>query len=94
MKEIGRDLGVQYVVEGSVRKAGNRVRITAQLVETATGNHLWAERYDRDLDDIFAVQDEVTRAIVTSIEPEMASTERERARRKPPDDLGACPSPA
>jgi len=89
VKEIGRDLGVQYVVEGSVRKAGNRVRITAQLVETATGNHLWAERYDRDLDDIFAVQDEVTRAIVTSIEPEMASTERERARRKPPDDLGA-----
>ena len=69
VRTIGRELGVQYIVEGSVRRAGKRVRITAQLVEAATGNHVWAERYDRDLEDIFAVQDEVTRAIVTAIEP-------------------------
>ena len=75
--KIGQELGVAYVVEGSVRKAGNRVRITAQLVEAASGNHLWAERYDRDLDDIFAVQDEVTIAIVTAIEPTLGSAERE-----------------
>ena len=87
--KIGRELGVAYVVEGSVRKAGNRVRITAQLVEAASGNHLWAERYDRDLDDIFAVQDEVTLAIVTAIEPTLGSAERERARRKPTGNLDA-----
>jgi adenylate cyclase len=89
VSEVGSKLGVQYVVEGSVRKAGNRVRITAQLIEAETGNHVWAERYDRDLEDIFAVQDEVTRAIVTAIEPELVSVERERARRKPPDNLDA-----
>ena len=79
--KIGQELGVAYVVEGSVRKAGNRVRITAQLVEAASGNHLWAERYDRDLDDIFAVQDEVTIAIVTAIEP---TPRQRRARTRPP----------
>ena len=89
VRTIGRELGVQYVVEGSVRRAGNRVRITAQLVEAATGNHLWAQRYDRDLEDIFAVQDEVTEAIVTAIEPELASVERQRAQRKPADSLDA-----
>ena len=65
--EVGRKLGVQYVVEGSVRKAGNRVRVTAQLVEAASGNHLWAERYDRDLEDVFAVQDELVRTIVATV---------------------------
>ena len=90
--KIGRELGVQYVVEGSVRKAGNRVRITAQLVEAATGNHIWAERYDRDLDDIFAVQDEVTNAIVTAIEPTLGSVERGRAHRKPTESLDAWES--
>ena len=90
--KIGRDLGVAYVVEGSVRKAGNRVRITAQLVEAASGNHLWAERYDRDLDDIFAVQDEVTIAIVTAIEPSLRSAERNRAHRKPTESLDAWES--
>ncbi len=92
IKEIGRRLGVRYVVEGSVRKAGKRLRITAQLIDAVTDAHLWAERYDRDLDDIFDVQDEVTQAIVTAIEPHLASTERERARRKPPENLGAWES--
>jgi TolB-like protein/Flp pilus assembly protein TadD len=86
-KEIGRRLGVRYIVEGSVRRAGNRVRITAQLIDAVDDAHLWAERYDRDLEDIFAVQDEVTRAIVTTIEPTLAETERQRARRKPPESL-------
>ena len=89
VQDIGRDLGVRYVVEGSVRKAGNRVRITAQLVETASGNHLWAERYDRDLDDIFAVQDEITQTISAAIEPELAGVEQDIARRKAPENLGA-----
>ncbi len=89
VKEVGRRLGVRYVVEGSVRRAGKRLRITAQLIDALNDTHLWAERYDRDLEDVFAVQDEVTRAIVTAIEPHLASTERERARRKPPENLGA-----
>ena len=67
VKDVGVRLGVAYVLEGSVRKAGPRVRITAQLIEAATGNHLWAERYDRDLEDVFAVQDEVVTAIVTAL---------------------------
>ena len=90
--KIGQELGVAYVVEGSVRKAGNRVRITAQLVAAESGNHLWAERYDRDLDDIFAVQDEVTNAIVTAIEPTLGSAERVRAHRKPTGSLDAWES--
>jgi TolB-like protein len=65
--EVGRKLGVSYLVEGSVRKVGNRVRISAQLVEAATGNHLWAERYDHELEDIFAVQDEVVQTITSTI---------------------------
>ena len=91
-KEIGRRLGVRYIVEGSVRRAGNRVRITAQLIDAVEDTHLWADRYDRDLADIFAVQDEVTRAIVTTIEPTLADTERQRARRKPPESLDAWES--
>ena len=63
VKQIGRELGVRYVLEGSVRKSGNRARITAQLIEAATGAHMWAERYDRDLADIFAVQDEITESV-------------------------------
>jgi len=89
VKEIGRKLGVRYIVEGSVRRAGQRIRITAQLVDAIEGKHLWAERYDRDLEDIFAVQDEVTQAIVTTIEPELMNTERQRARRKPTGNLTA-----
>src|SRR5262249_7611556 len=68
IKQVGRELGVRYVLEGSVRKGGNRLRITAQLVDAATGNHVWAERYDRDLADIFAVQDEITERVVAAID--------------------------
>jgi adenylate cyclase len=89
VQEIGRELGVQYLVEGSVRKAGNRIRITVQVVEAASGNHIWAERYDRDLDDIFALQDEMTQTIVGAVEPELSAAERERAARKPPESLDA-----
>jgi adenylate cyclase len=92
IKEVGAKLGVRYVVEGSVRRAGQRVRITAQLIDAVDDQHLWAERYDRDLADIFAVQDEVTEAIVTAIEPTLASSERQRARRQPPGSLDAWES--
>ncbi len=89
MKQIADELGVGYVVEGSVRKAGDRVRITAQLNDVATGSHIWAERYDRSLADVFAVQDEITEAIVAAIEPQLYAAENFRAQRKPPDSLDA-----
>jgi adenylate cyclase len=89
VKQIARELGVRYVLEGSVRRGGNRIRITAQLVDAVTGNHLWAERYDREFADIFAVQDEITEAVATAIEPAVAQMERHLAVRKPPESLGA-----
>ncbi len=89
VKQVAKDLGVRYVLEGSVRTAGGRVRVTAQLIDAVTGGHVWADRYDRDLADIFALQDEMTQTIVAAIEPELSSVERERARRKPPDSLDA-----
>jgi pentatricopeptide repeat protein len=89
IKQVGRELGVRYALEGSVRKAGNRVRVTGQLVEAATRGHLWAERYDRDLTDIFAVQDEIAASVSAAILPTMERSERERAARKPPDSLDA-----
>jgi adenylate cyclase len=89
IRQVGRELGVRYVLEGSLRKAGNRIRVTAQLVEAETGNHVWAERYDRDLADIFAVQDEITEAVTTAIAPAIAQAERQRAMRRPPDSLDA-----
>jgi TolB-like protein len=89
LKQIGEELGVGYVVEGSVRKVGERVRITAQLNDVATGSHIWAERYDRNLADVFAVQDEITEAIVAAIEPQLYAAENFRARRKPPDSMDA-----
>jgi adenylate cyclase len=89
IKQIGRELGVRYVLEGSVRKAGNRVRITAQLIEAATGTHLWGQRYDRDLADAFAVQDEITESVVGAIEPELRQVEQQRAVRKSPETLDA-----
>src|SRR5262245_32897699 len=89
IKQIGRELGVRYVLEGSVRKASTRVRITGQLIEAATGAHLWAQRYDRDLADIFAVQDEITESVAVAIGPALAAAERQRAIRKPPDSLDA-----
>ena len=89
VREVARDLGVRYILEGSVRRGGNRIRITGQLIDAETGNHLWVERYDRELDDIFAVQDEVTVAIVAAIAPEVGNVERTRAQRKPPESLDA-----
>lgn len=89
IRTLGRDLGVDYVVEGSVRKAGNRLRINIQLIDAKTGNHIWAERYDRDLDDIFAVQDEITETVVARIEPELGAVERQRVARKPRQNLQA-----
>ncbi|MGH6662672.1 MAG: adenylate/guanylate cyclase domain-containing protein [Rhodospirillales bacterium] len=86
---VAKELGVRYVLEGSVRKAGARVRVTAQLIDATTGHHIWAERYDRQLDDIFALQDEITDTIVAAIEPELGAVERQRARRKPPNNLDA-----
>jgi adenylate cyclase len=87
VKQVGRDLGVRYVLEGSLRKVGNRVRVTGQLVEAAAGNHIWAERYDRDLADIFALQDEITDAVTTAVAPAIADAERQRAMRRPPGSL-------
>jgi adenylate cyclase len=89
VKQVGREFGVRYVVEGSLRKAGNRIRVTAQLVEAETGNHVWAERYDRDLADIFAVQDEITKAVTIALVPAIADAEQHRALRKPPGSLDA-----
>src|SRR5258707_2125091 len=83
------ELGVRYVLEGSVRKAGNRIRVTAQLIEAGTSNHVWAERYDRDLADIFAMQDELTQALTTALAPAIADAELRRAMRKPPESLDA-----
>lgn len=88
IKQVGRELGVRYVLEGSVRKAGNRVRITGQLVEAATGAHLWAERYDRALEDIFAVQDEITHAIIGAIAPGILAAEIQRSQGKEAAELG------
>ena len=89
VKQVGRDLGVRYVLEGSVRKAGDRIRVTAQLIEAETGNHAWAERYDRDLADIFALQDEIAEPVVTAVAPAIDDAERQRAFRKSPKDLNA-----
>jgi TolB-like protein/cytochrome c-type biogenesis protein CcmH/NrfG len=89
VKQIGAELGVRYVVEGSVRKSGDRVRITAQLNDVSTGSHVWAEHYDRKLTDVFAVQDEITEAIVAAIEPQIYVAENFRSRRKPPNSLDA-----
>jgi adenylate cyclase len=89
VKQVGRELGVRYVLEGSVRKSGNRIRLTAQLVGAEAGNHVWAERYDRDLAEIFALQDEITEAVTIAIAPAVADAERQRATRKPPGSLDA-----
>jgi TolB-like protein/Tfp pilus assembly protein PilF len=89
MKRVAEELGVGYVVEGSVRKGGDRVRITAQLNDVTTGSHIWAERYDRDLSDVFAVQDEITEAIVAAIEPQLYAAENFRSKRKAPDSMDA-----
>jgi adenylate cyclase len=89
VRRVGRELGVRYVLEGSVRRDGDRVRVTAQLIEAISGGHVWAERYDRALSDVFAVQDEIAGSVAGLIEPALAEAERQRALRKPPDRLDA-----
>jgi adenylate cyclase len=89
IKEVGRRLGVRYVLEGSVRKVSGKVRITGQLIDAITGAHLWADRFERDLTDIFALQDEVTLAVVSAIQPKMLQTEIEMATRRRPENLTA-----
>jgi TolB-like protein len=89
IQQVGRELGVRYVLEVSIRKSSNRIRVTGQLIDTLTGSHIWAERYDRVLEDIFAVQEEVTQAIVAAIAPQIASTEESKATRRRPDNLSA-----
>jgi TolB-like protein len=88
-KQIGRELGVRYILEGSIRKAGNRVRITGQLVDTSTGVHLWADRFEGDLADIFDLQDQVTASVVGAIAPKLEQAEIERAKHKPTESLDA-----
>lgn len=89
VKQVARELGVRYVLEGSVRRGGHRVRITAQLIDATAGGQLWAERYDRDLSDIFAVQDEITARVAGIIEPALHEAEQQRVLRKPPERLDA-----
>ena len=89
VQQIGRELGVRYVVEGSVRKSGTRVRIVAQLIETETGAHIWSDRYEGDLRDIFALQDEITERIVSAVELNVQTAEIRRARAKPTGNLTA-----
>jgi adenylate cyclase len=89
VKQVGRELGVRYVLEGSVRKAGARVRITGQLVDATTGGHIWADRFDGALEDVFDLQDRVTASVVGAIEPRLQRAEIERAGRKPTESLGA-----
>ena len=89
VRQVGRELGVRYVLEGSVRRGGNHIRITGQLIEAETGNHLWAERYDRALGDVFAIQDEITDSVIGCIQPEVYAAEHDRLRRKAPQNLDA-----
>ncbi len=89
VKRVAKELGVRYVLEGSVRRAGNRIRVTAQLIDAATGLHVWAERYDRELADIFDLQDEITKTIVGRVEPEISAAERDRAVQRRTDNLDA-----
>ena len=89
IKQVGRELGVRYVLEGSVRKAAGRVRITGQLIDAANGSHLWADRFDGDLNDVFALQDEVTSKVVSAIQPKLLQTEIELAARRRTGNLSA-----
>ena len=89
VRQVGRELGVRYVLEGGVRKAGNRVRITAQLIEAETGAHLWADRFDGALEDVFTLQDQITDRVVGIVEPSVRRSEIERSRRKRPENLDA-----
>jgi len=88
VRTVAKELGVRYVLEGSIRRASTRIRVTGQLIDALTGNHIWAERYDREVEDIFAVQEEVTRSIVTAISPQIDAAELNKVRRKRPESLG------
>src|SRR6202051_858919 len=89
VQDVGREFGVDYVLEGSVRKAGDRIRVTVQLIDAETDRHIWAERYDRKLEDIFAIQDEMTRAIVATLPGRVEAARHDRAKRKPTDNMAA-----
>ena len=89
VQEVAREFGVEYVLEGSVRKAGGRIRVTVQLIDAETDRHIWAERYDRELEDIFAIQDEITRAIVATLPGRVEAATHDRAKRKPTDNMAA-----
>ncbi len=89
VRQVGRELGVLYVLEGAIRRAGNRVRITAQLVEAETGHHIWADRFEGDLTDIFNLQDRITSGVVTAVEPNLLAAELERRRSRPTNNLSA-----
>ena len=89
VKQVGRDLGVRYVLEGSVRRAGGRVRITAQLIDATNGAHLWADRFDGPLEDVFELQDRVASSVAGVIEPALRAAEVQRSSRRPPNDLAA-----
>lgn len=89
VQEMGQDLGVRYLVEGSLRRDGSHVRVTAQLIEAASARHIWAKRYDREFKELFALQDDITRAIAAAVEPELANVERERSWLKTPESLSA-----
>ena len=89
VRQVGRELGVRYVLEGSVRKAANRLRITGQLIDASTGAHLWADRFDGGLEDVFELQDHVTSRVIGAIAPKLEQAEIERAKHKPTDSLDA-----
>jgi TolB-like protein len=89
VKQVGRELGVRYVLEGSLRKATNRVRITGQLIDATTAAHLWADRFEGTLDNIFELQDQITPSVVGAIAPQLERAEIERAKRKPTESLDA-----
>jgi len=88
IRQVGRELGVRYVLEGSMRRAGNRIRVTSPLIDTLSGSHIWAERYDRVLEDVFAVQEELTQSIVRAVAPSISDAEVAKVRRRRPDSLG------
>jgi adenylate cyclase len=89
IRQVGRELGVRYVLEGSIRKSGNRVRITGQLIEAANGNHIWADKFEGSLDDVFELQDRITETVVGAIEPSLQGAEIRRSSIKPTDSLDA-----
>jgi len=89
VKRVAMDIGVHYVLEGGIRRSGHRVRVTAQLVDATTGNHIWAERYDGQMEDLFDLQDRIIECVVGAIEPKLRSSEIARIMRKRPDSLDA-----